>query len=263
MKKILLCGICALVLGLLLISTAQAKGVADTQIKPLSTFSGSVTDEAMQEKIPVLITDVMALRDIWKNWAIKKEMPKVDFAKEIIVISTTRGSILQQEICLTGKGDLQISATSTKDLRDGFRYIISQVSLAGVTTIAGKELPKQRAVEPLLVVKGGTEDENIAYPKEKVITDAETMSALWKSWKQKEELPTIDFNKQFVLLTATSGSIIYPSYTISRTGELVEMSIATMDLLPGFRFVLVVFNREGVVKVNGQPLPVLMTEIED
>lgn len=256
MKTIVLGGLGFFLLLLLSISTMQAKDIAaDVRITPIATFSGSVTDEAMQENIPSLITDNIVLRDIWKKWAIKKDMPKVDFAKEILVISNTPGSILQQELWLTANGNLKVATTATKDLQPGFRFIISHIKLNGITSIDGKELPKQRAVEPLLTVKGGTDDENIAYPQEKVITDGEKMNALWQSWKQKETLPVIDFNKQFILLSVTSGSIIYPNYSITREGNLQEMSIATMDLRPGFRFALAVFNREGVVKVNGQPLP--------
>ena len=256
-------GVCAILLGLLFVTAAQSKTLAgDVQVKPLATYSGSVADEALQDKIPVVVSDVMALRDIWKICSIEKEFPKVDFANQIFVISTTRGSILQQELWLSAKGNLRVVTTSTKDLQPGFRYIISQIKSKGISSVDGNKLLLQRAVEPVLVVKGGTEDETIAYPQDKVIVDAVKMNSLWQTWKQKEALPAIDFSKQFVLLTVTSGSIIYPGYTISPDGDLCEMSEATKDLLPGFRFVIAVFDREGVTKINGQPLPAVVVEKE-
>jgi len=43
---------------------------------------------------------------------------------------------------VTDKGDLAVLAIATRDLRPGFRYVVSAVPREGVKTVNGKDLPK-------------------------------------------------------------------------------------------------------------------------
>ena len=70
-------------------------------------------------------------------------MPKVDFDKEIVIVSTTRGSQLRLSAQLEDNGNLQILGIATRDLRPGFRYVMGTVSREGVKTVNKKELPKE------------------------------------------------------------------------------------------------------------------------
>jgi hypothetical protein len=134
----------------LLFATALALGIGSFGLaeepkkdKPAVDLSGSVEDETLQKE---LAEGVVVSQKGWEKlaaaWGIK-DAPKVDFAKELLVVSTTRGSRLNLSTKLDDKGDLKIVGLATRDLRPGFRYAIKSVSREGVKTVGGKELPKE------------------------------------------------------------------------------------------------------------------------
>jgi hypothetical protein len=116
---------------------AQEKALAGVSLK------GSVDDLALQDKAPKY--GVVVSEDRWKElqkaWGIKGA-PKVDFGKTILVVATTRGSVLKVTPRVSD-GDLSIFTTSTRDLRPGFRYAVESVSREGVKTVVGQPLPKE------------------------------------------------------------------------------------------------------------------------
>lgn len=103
----------------------------------------SVEDEALQKEMAEgVVVSQKGWEKLAKAWGIK-DAPKVDFTKELLVVSTTRGSKLNLSTKLDDKGDLKIIGLGTRDLRPGFRYVIKSVSRDGVKTVGGKELPKE------------------------------------------------------------------------------------------------------------------------
>lgn len=112
-------------------------------VKPSKEWSGSVDDEALQKQAPAVITSAMDLEKIWKSWKLADKVPAVDFTKDILVVTTTRGSRLRLFVNLDDKGNLQVGGLSTRDLRPGFRYVMGAVSREGVKTVNGKELGKK------------------------------------------------------------------------------------------------------------------------
>jgi hypothetical protein len=112
-------------------------------VKPSKEWSGSVEDENLAKDAPASITSAKSLAKLWKDWKLTDKMPDIDFTKELVVVSTTRGSKLQLALTLDDKGDLQILGIATRDLRPGFRYVLATVSKEGVKTVNGKELPKE------------------------------------------------------------------------------------------------------------------------
>ncbi|MFO0798773.1 MAG: hypothetical protein U0804_14970 [Gemmataceae bacterium] len=116
---------------------------APAQEKVGVSLKGSVDDEALQAKAPkagVVVSEAgwKALREAWGI----KDAPKVDFGKTLLVVGTTRGSILKVS-AVVADGNLKTSAISTRDLRPGFRYAIEAVSRDGVKTVNGEPLPKE------------------------------------------------------------------------------------------------------------------------
>ena len=89
----------------------------------------------------MLISSADALAKLWKDWNITAPMPEVDFSREIVVVTTTRGSRLRLMLTLDDNGNLEVGGISTRDLRPGFRYVIATVSREGVKTVNGQELP--------------------------------------------------------------------------------------------------------------------------
>jgi len=118
---------------------AQAKS-----LKPTKEWKGNMPDEALQRGAPEVITNAKALEKLWSGWKIEGKVPEVDFTKEIVLITTTRGSRLGNlSARLDEKGDLASAAISTRDLAPGFRYAIGTFSREGVKTVNRKELPKE------------------------------------------------------------------------------------------------------------------------
>jgi hypothetical protein len=118
-------------------SPAQEKADAGVSLK------GSLDNLALQDKAPkngVLVSEA-GWKELRKAWDIK-EAPKVDFRKTILVVATTRGSVLKVSPRVTD-GDLTVFTTSTRDLRPGFRYAIESVAREGVKTVVGQPLPKE------------------------------------------------------------------------------------------------------------------------
>lgn len=111
-------------------------------VKPTTEIEGSVDDAELAKEAPKFIASEGDLDKLWKAWGRADKPRKVDFAKELVVLSTTRGSRLRLVVTLDENGNLEVGGLATKDLRPGFRYVIGVVPREGVKTIGGKELPQ-------------------------------------------------------------------------------------------------------------------------
>lgn len=136
---------CVILTGLCVWSLASADAVAEKK-KVLITmkWSGSVADEELRKDAPNCITSYKGLEKVWKAWKIKGPAPKLDFSEIIVVTAYSSGSRLSfTDPTLDEKGNLEVLAFGTRDLRPGFRYVLGTVSKAGVVTVNGKKLPKE------------------------------------------------------------------------------------------------------------------------
>jgi hypothetical protein len=131
-----LAGVLALVVAGLLSSAAFAD---KKEVKTSKEWSGAVEDETLAKDAPAVVADAKALEKIWKAWKIEDKMPEVDFTKDIVVITTTRGSKVNLMVKLDDKGNLDVVGLGTRDLVPGFRYVIATVAREGVKTVNGKE----------------------------------------------------------------------------------------------------------------------------
>jgi hypothetical protein len=68
-------------------------------------------------------------------------------------------------------------------------------------------------------------------------------------------VPEVDFEKQLVIITMTSGSRLGLSASLDDKGNLEVLGMATSDLRPGFRYVIATVSRKAVKTVNGNELP--------
>lgn len=124
-----------------LLATAQEK--KDEKKATVDLFA-SLEDRELQKQAPEngVVVSQKGWEKLAKAWNIA-DPPKVDFDKEILVVATTVGSRLNLSTRLDDKGDLQILALATRDIRPGFRYAIKSVSKEGIKTVGGKPLPKE------------------------------------------------------------------------------------------------------------------------
>jgi hypothetical protein len=130
----------ALLVLFVLVAVTHAE---DKEVKATRDWKGTVADEALQKKAPAngFITDAKTFKQLWEDWKIGDKVPDIDFKKEVVVVETTRGSILRVgTVKLTDKGDLRVVGIATRDLAPGFRYAVLVLPREGVKTINGKEL---------------------------------------------------------------------------------------------------------------------------
>ena len=109
-------------------------------VQPSKQWSGSVDDLSLRKAAPEFILSAKELEKLWRAWKETGPVPQVDFAKNLVVVSTTQGSILRFAATLDKQGNLQVAGLATRDLRPGFRYVIAVVSREGVKTVNGKKL---------------------------------------------------------------------------------------------------------------------------
>jgi hypothetical protein len=131
----------ALLIFLLATSDVYAQGKKQN-VKLNQQWSGSVEDEALQKTAPEVITDAKEFASLWKSWKIEGKAPEIDFAKEIVIATTSRGSKLNLSARLDDNGNLEILGFGTRDLRSGFRYVLGTVSREGIKSVNKKALPK-------------------------------------------------------------------------------------------------------------------------
>lgn len=106
-------------------------------------LTGSLADSAKADAAPPsrVITNAKDWAGLQLAWDIK-DPPKVDFAKELLVVATSRSGQVTIETDLGPDGDLRIRALDNNDVRGGFRYRIKAVDRAGVKTVNGLPLPR-------------------------------------------------------------------------------------------------------------------------
>jgi hypothetical protein len=112
-------------------------------VRPTREWSGSVADETLERAAPAYIVNTRALVNLWREWNIAGPVPSVDFSRELIVLTTTRGSQLRLILSVDENGNLEVGGLATRDLRPGFRYVIATVSRVGIKTVNGKGLSQQ------------------------------------------------------------------------------------------------------------------------
>jgi hypothetical protein len=90
-------------------------------------------------------------------------------------------------------------------------------------------------------------------PANGIVTSAKDFEKLCKAWKV--EAPKVDFKKNFVIVGTTIGSRLF-GRPMLQDGDLKVSFASTSDLGgEGFRYVMLVYPREGVKTVNGKELP--------
>ena len=96
--------------------------------KALREFFGEAG--AGVEKGPTrgLIMDGVEYVKIWRELGLTEEPGAVDFAKEVVVLSTTRGTRITFRLRDEGEGRLQVMSIATRDIRPGLRFAFCVLS---------------------------------------------------------------------------------------------------------------------------------------
>jgi hypothetical protein len=112
------------------------------KLDPARVWKGSVADESLEKAVPTVVVTQKKLDALWELWKQPGKAPQIDFAKEIAVFTTSRGSVLNLIVERKEK-DLKVLGFGTRDFRDGFRFVVGAVSRDGIETVNGMALPKE------------------------------------------------------------------------------------------------------------------------
>ncbi len=128
---------------------ASAVQAEDQPVKFVKEWIGKFpkrTDEPLMKEAPKsgYIADAKAWAKLWKAWRGKDALPKVDFAKQLVLVGTAgcAANRIGARFRLTDKGDLQGGFIATEIGGPGFVYMIAVIDRAGVKSVNGKSLEK-------------------------------------------------------------------------------------------------------------------------
>jgi hypothetical protein len=96
--------------------------------KPLRELFGEAGVGVEKGPTRGVILDGVEYEKIWRELGLTEEPGAVDFAKEVVVLSTTRGSRISFRLRDEGEGRLQVISISTKDIRPGLRFAFCVLS---------------------------------------------------------------------------------------------------------------------------------------
>jgi hypothetical protein len=135
-------------------------------------------------------------------------------------------------------------------------FVFAVVSPHAAAELKKVEITKKwsGSVEDEKKWSGSVEDEKAIKPE--CITSTKGLEAVWKAWKIDGDVPKIDFTKDIVVAVYSPGSKLnMAGANLDDTGDLAVLGFGTMDIRPGFRYVLGVVSKEGVKTVNRKALP--------
>ena len=109
-------------------------------LKPLREFFGEAGAGVEKGSTRGVILDGVEYEKIWRELGLTEEPGAVDFAKEVVVLSTTRGSRITFRLRDEEEGRLQVMSISTKDIRPGLRFAFCVLSRSAWKQINDRKL---------------------------------------------------------------------------------------------------------------------------
>ena len=121
-----------LLLGFLAVSWADETNLPQMKNndspKPLREFFGEAAAKVEKDPTREVILNGEEYEKTWRELGLTEEPGAVDFAKEVVVVSITRGSRITFRLREEGEGKLQVMSISTKDIRPGLRFAFCVLS---------------------------------------------------------------------------------------------------------------------------------------
>jgi hypothetical protein len=114
-----------------------------TAVKPIKEWGKILNDETLKNAAPAkgYVTDAKTLAKLWEAWKVNNKMPKVDFAKVLVLVATSGGpNALSVDVHLDDEGNLTTMCRQTLKDGPGFGYKIIVIKRDGIKTIGGRTL---------------------------------------------------------------------------------------------------------------------------
>lgn len=127
-------------------------------VEPTGMWSGKIKDESLRKLAPKsgFIADADTWKKLWTTWRPDEELPKVDFAKELILVGTVPGpNLVIMRPTIDDEGNVKFIAGGTKIGGPGFGYKLVKIAKEGVKTVNGKAV-NDAAEDSITVTVVGT-----------------------------------------------------------------------------------------------------------
>jgi hypothetical protein len=134
------------------------------------------------------------------------------------------------------------------------------ILLAGLVILLAVSFPLQgfpagkKPVTPSQQWSGSVADLSLGKAVPEVILTEKDLDNLWKVWKIQDPLPKVDFSQNLIVVQTTQGSRLRLAATLDEMGDLEVLGLATLDIRPGFRYVIAILSSKGVKTINGKEL---------
>ena len=104
---------------------------------------GHVDDDELAKKAPGLgvIVTKKEYAEVMKAWQVKTP-PKVDFAKQFLIVATTPGGSIKLRTTVEDDA-LTVMVLGEADIKPGFWYALKVMDRDGIKTINGKPIPEK------------------------------------------------------------------------------------------------------------------------
>lgn len=96
--------------------------------------------------------------------------------------------------------------------------------------------------------------ESLRYVDGECILSESALKSLWKFWEIKDEMPKINFKKEFAVIALTHGIPVLAKVPVLDNGNLIIEYVQKPVWEPKPYYLLISFNHNGIRLVNGQPL---------
>ncbi|MFM7097121.1 MAG: hypothetical protein ACKO16_06835 [Gemmataceae bacterium] len=134
------------------------------------------------------------------------------------------------------------------------KHLLSAFGIIVLALATNAIAEERKPLETLKEWRGDNPNEALSKDAPKYIVNSKDLEKLWKTWDIKEKLPEIDFSKELLLIETTRGSRLNLKATLDEKGNIQALGLATRDLRPGFRYVMITVSKTGVKSINGKAI---------
>lgn len=134
------------------------------------------------------------------------------------------------------------------------KHLLSAFGIIVLALATNAIAEERKPLETLKEWRGDNPNEALSKDAPKYIVNSKDLEKLWKTWDIKEKLPEIDFSKELLLIETTRGSRLNLKATLDEKGNIQALGLATRDLRPGFRYVMITVSKTGVKSIDGKAI---------
>ena len=118
-------------------------------VEPTGMWSGKIKDESLRKLAPQsgFISDAETWKKLWTAWRSSEELPKVDFAKELMLVGTVPGpNLVSMRPTIDDSGNVKFIVAGTEIAGPGFGYKLVKIGRDDVKTVNGKAVTDEKPV---------------------------------------------------------------------------------------------------------------------